>query len=118
MEQEKPEFPQSVPESKPKRRRRGHDNRPLTNVGVVNLRRMISSLIRSLNEPGISASMKLRVIAQVNQLRKDLDKVRLEQARRRADEILANPPSEPLIEEPEPDKPRPKIKGPFQPPSR
>ena len=70
-------------------------SRMLGTVGVPSLQKMIGALVRSLAEPGLSAAMKLKLVRQVNELRGDLAKCRIEAARRKADILLAETPSMP-----------------------
>ena len=71
------------------------DSRALSGtIGVVNLRRMVTQLIAAMSEPGLSASMKMRIVRQVNELRADIAKAKLEAARHKADALLAEPQAE------------------------
>jgi len=72
-----------------------NDSRMLGTVGVPTLQRMIGALVRSMAEPGLSAAMKLKLCRQVNELRADLAKCRIEAARRKADALLAEIPANP-----------------------
>jgi hypothetical protein len=68
-----------------------HSRVPLGSVGESTLRRMVSALVRSMNEPGMSASMKLKLTKEINALRVELSRMRVERARRTADRILSQP---------------------------
>ena len=48
--------------------------------------------MRSLNQPGISPQMALKITHQVNELRAELIRMRVEKARRKAEELLAEQP--------------------------
>jgi len=71
------------------------DNRMLGTVGVPILQKMIGALVRSMAEPGLSASMKLKLLRQINELRGDLAKCRIEAARRKANILLAEQSDKP-----------------------
>ena len=58
---------------------------------IQTLRRMVSALVRSLNQPGISPQMALKITHQVNE-RAELIRMRVEKARRKAEELLAEQP--------------------------
>ena len=57
-----------------------HSRVPLGSVGESTLRRMVSALVRSMNEPGMSASLKLKLTKEVNSLRVELARMRVERA--------------------------------------
>jgi len=59
---------------------------------IQTLRRMVSALVRSLNQPGISPQMALKITHQVNELRAELIRMRVEKARRKAEKLLAEQP--------------------------
>ena len=48
--------------------------------------------MRSLNQPGISPQMALKITHQVNELRAELIRMRVEKARRKAEKLLAEQP--------------------------
>jgi len=58
------------------------DSRALSTIGISNLRRMVGSLVRSMSEPGLTPSMKLKIVREINKLRADVAKAQLEAARR------------------------------------
>lgn len=70
------------------------DSRALSGtIGITNLRRMVTQLIATMSEPEVSASMKLKIVRLINGLRADIAKAKVEAARRKADALLAEPPS-------------------------
>jgi hypothetical protein len=60
-------------------------------IGVTNLRWMVTQLVVAMTEPGLSASMKLTLLREVNKFRADIAKCRIEATRRKADALLAEP---------------------------
>jgi hypothetical protein len=72
------------------------DSRALSGtIGVSNLRRMVGSLVRSMSESGLSASMKLKLVREINALRADIAKAKLEAARRKAAALLSESSHQP-----------------------
>ena len=70
------------------------DSRALSGtIGVTSLRRMVTQPVKAMAEPGLSASMKLKLVREVNQLRADIARCKVETARRKADALLDEPSS-------------------------
>lgn len=77
------------------KRARKIDSRALSGtIGITTLRRMITRLVRAMAAPGISASMQLKLVRQINDLRNEIAKAKLEAARRKADDLLSDTQSD------------------------
>jgi hypothetical protein len=50
-------------------------------------------LVAAISEPGLSASMKLKIVREINGLRSEIARCKVEAARRKADALLAEPSS-------------------------
>ena len=70
------------------------DSRALSGtIGTSHLQRMIGSLVRAMGQPELSAQMRLKLCRQITELRADIARCKIEAARRKADALLAEPPT-------------------------
>ena len=53
----------------------------------------MTQLVAAISEPGLSASMKLKIVREINGLRSEIARCKVEAARRKADALLAEPSS-------------------------
>jgi len=70
------------------------DSRALSGtIGTSHLQRMIGSLVRAMDQPELSAQMRLKLCRQITELRADIARCKIEAERRKADALLAEPPT-------------------------